>query len=144
MGYAPPGQVVLIVILLVGLYALALLPRAWRGSFPPRIERQIDAPTLRGARVRASVRALPSTAVFLLTFSVAFVILGFVSATSLVGDVVLAVALLAAVVYGVLVGPLTMLNRPKCLVPPRLRDGPGFLDDLRSSDDAARPNTLGP
>jgi hypothetical protein len=133
MDYAIGGQVLLIGILLFALYLLALGRRAWRGSFPPRIERQIDAPTRRGARVRASGRALPSTAVYLLTFSVAFVILGFVSATSIVGDIALAAVLLASAVYIVLAGLLTMSNRPKCLVPPRLRDGPGFLDEPRSS-----------
>lgn len=135
MNVPAQGLALLVAVLLFALYLVWLIPRFWRGSFTTRIERVIWTRTPQGARTRASVRAMPSSGVFLLVFCSAFLVLTFVDLNSTGAEVAIVLVCLACLAYLTLAATIMLLNRPKCLVPPPLRPGSGLLGDRRGRKD---------
>lgn len=82
MNLPLPHLLFQITLLLYALWMLAKVPSYWRGSFPPRVANVIGSDSVEGAKMRAGVRLTPSGSVFLIVFSVSFLVFGSVEPKS--------------------------------------------------------------
>jgi len=103
MNVPVQGLVLLIGLLVFASYLIALMPGFWRGSFTARIEGVIRTRTPEGARTRASVRAMPTTAVFLLALCIMLLALSLVDVNAVRAGVAVGVVVVASLVYLTLV-----------------------------------------
>lgn len=117
-------------LLLVGVYVLSQMLRLWRHS-PTRL----DDDSLHGASAapffRAYRRALPVFAALFVPMLT--VILAQVTISqSPIDGIGLNIAFALAVSSVILALSVVLVNRPKTVVPPHLRDEPGLIRDLLS------------
>lgn len=114
-----------VLLLLVFLYLLVMSRRLWRGDRPLKFD-ELTSGSVLGAANRAEVRTLPTVAVLGSAFFATAL------ATVVVDDAAGGVLVLGFA-FLLLVPSVLLLNLPRSLVPPDLRDARGLIGDLRAA-----------
>jgi len=115
-----------VLLLLVFLYLLVMSRRLWRGDRPLKFADELTSVSVLGAAGRAEIRVLPTVAV--LGTGVFAMALATVVVVDAAGGV-----LALGLAFLLLVPSVLLLNLPRVLVPPDLRDAPGLIGDLRAA-----------
>jgi hypothetical protein len=115
---------------LVCLYLVAHVGRVWRGE-PSKLDEKLAERSSEGARARAMIRLLPLTTVVATSvFTIVLVLMALGDVQTPVGYALVALLVALGFAWFALAPAIVFLNRPRCLVPPRLRGEPGLFEDL--------------
>lgn len=124
------GAIGCIALIYMGLTSLRQARRLWRNE-PTRIDNY--RPTSPTGRMlwRANRRVLPIGLVIALPALIAALVLGLAGgASNTTGEVARGVLVVFSFLAVLVIMPIDLLNRPKVLVPPHLRDEPGLIHEL--------------
>ncbi len=128
-----------VLLLLVFLYLLVMSRRLWRGDRPLKFADELTSVSVLGAVGRAEVRVLPTVAVLGTGIFAMALATGVVGADG--GVLAFGFALAYGLAFGLLVPSVLLVNVPRLLVPPDLRDAPGLIGDLRAAWKAEQRET---
>lgn len=115
------------------LVFVPLTIRLWRNELPGIDQQSPLLVRSSPARERGHTRALPTWMA-----SLTLVAFGAICQRLIPGDVGVWAAVGCLVISGLLLVPIALIvliNRPKALVPPHLRDQPGYISDRRRQPD---------
>ncbi len=123
------------ILLFVGsLYLVGQARRLWRGQ-PTRLDQQLGDRSSGGALTRAYASLFPLASVLGCAFFGAGVTISLVDADTTAGRILVGILIMASVIGLVLAPVVALFNRPRFVIPPRLRSNPGLIHDVLTRPD---------